>query len=304
VRLSIGMPVYNGENYVAEAIKSIVDQTYGDFRLVISDNGSTDATYDICRELAVCDNRIEVVRHEQNRGAAWNYEQVRALASGTELFKWAAHDDVLAPTFLARCIEALDANPSAALAFAGVAAIDANGAVSRIKHRLVHPMASTPHKRFRQVVMSFANCDAVFGVMRSAVLPHTRGHGDYCSADRVFLAEVAIQGPFVEVPEVLFFNRDHPSRSTKITGGDFRKLTAWFNPARPEQFMPYWRLWREYAEAARRAPVDEIERRRLYAELLWFLPKHAGKLVGDVGFAARRVLRPWSAPSGVAAPVP
>jgi len=303
MRLSIGMPVYNGENYLAEAIKSVLDQTYGDFTLYISDNGSTDSTPQICRELADSDSRIVFERHDENRGAAWNYERVRELGAGTELFKWAAHDDVLAPTFLERCIGALDANPDAALAFAGVAAIDSHGTVTRIKHRLVHPMAPTPHKRFRQVVMSDANCDAVFGVMRWSALRHTRGHGDYCAADRVFLAELAIMGPFVEVPEVLFLNRDHPARSTKVTGGDFRRLTAWFNPDRPEQFAPYWRLWREYAEAARRAPVSERERRLLYRELAWYLPRNARRLVGDLGFAATRVLRPWRAPSGEAAPV-
>lgn len=302
-RLRIGVPVYNGENFLADALRSIQAQTYAEIEIVISDNASTDATPDICADFARDDDRIRYVRHDENRGAGWNFEHVRALASGSELYKWAAHDDVLAPTFLECCVQALDERPDASLAFSGIAAIDDRGEVTRLKHRQLHASASTPHARFKQIVMSDANTEAVFGVIRTSALERSRGQGDYIGSDRVLLAELAIVGPFLEVPEVLLFNREHPARSVQVTGGDFRQLTAWFAPDKPEQFLPYWRVWREYGAAARLADLTAEERRRCLQSLPWYVVRNGGKLAGDVAFAARRVRRPWKRRSGSVAPV-
>ena len=297
-RVTVAIPVYNGENFIERAIESILAQTYRDFELVISDNGSTDRTPEICRRFATQDARIRYFRYDVNRGAGWNYENARALARGTDYFKWAAHDDVIAPTFLERCVDALDTDPGAVVAFSGVAAIDAAGEITRLKKWQVESLGPRPSERFRGVVRTAADTEAVFGLMRVDALRHTRGQGDYVASDRVLLAELAVQGTFHEVPAVLFFNRDHPSRSVRITDGNFRMLTSWFAPGKPEQFMPNWRLWREYAHAARHAPVSLRERVRCFAFLPSFLRGHRKLLAGDLRFLAFRVFRPWRRASG------
>lgn len=106
-RVAIGMPVFNGEKTVASAIESIVQQTYGDFRLIISDNASTDATPVICQAMAARDSRIAYVRQESNIGAEANFDYVLQAAE-CEYFMWAAADDVRSPDFLALCIDFLD----------------------------------------------------------------------------------------------------------------------------------------------------------------------------------------------------
>src|SRR5213083_553738 len=106
-KISIGLPVYNGEKYLAVALKSILSQDYEDFELIISDNASQDRTADICRELSGGDKRVRYSRVEVNRGAAPNYQRVFQLANG-KYFKWAAHDDVCLPGFLKGCVEAID----------------------------------------------------------------------------------------------------------------------------------------------------------------------------------------------------
>src|SRR5438270_1690210 len=103
-KVAIGMPVWNGEAFLSEAIESILAQTYGDFELVISDNASTDATAEICRSYAQRDARIRYIRQEKNIGANSNYNGVFRRSSG-EYFKWAAHDDVLAPEFIYECVK-------------------------------------------------------------------------------------------------------------------------------------------------------------------------------------------------------
>src|SRR5215469_6919606 len=106
-KVSIGMPVYNGANYLRSSVPSLLAQDYEDFELLISDNASTDETESICRELAESDGRIRYFRNERNVGAAQNYNKVFRLASGT-FFKWAAHDDECHPTMLRRCVEVLE----------------------------------------------------------------------------------------------------------------------------------------------------------------------------------------------------
>jgi cellulose synthase/poly-beta-1,6-N-acetylglucosamine synthase-like glycosyltransferase len=67
-RVSIGMPVYNADQFVDEALKSLVTQSFEDFELTICDNASTDNTQDICRAYGARDGRIRYLRNETNIG--------------------------------------------------------------------------------------------------------------------------------------------------------------------------------------------------------------------------------------------
>ena len=106
-RVSIGMPVYNGERYLRSAIESILAQTFQDFELIISDNASTDNSLSICQEFADQDKRIRIIEQSKNIGAMANFNFVAKEARG-EYFKWAAADDLCAPQFIEKCIEVLD----------------------------------------------------------------------------------------------------------------------------------------------------------------------------------------------------
>ena len=112
-RLSIGMPVFNGEKYIRCALDSILSQTYKDFELVISDNASTDKTESICLKYKEQDNRIRYYRNKKNIGAPSNYNRVFLLSSAN-YFKWAAHDDMIAPEYIEKCMEILENDSSGA----------------------------------------------------------------------------------------------------------------------------------------------------------------------------------------------
>ena len=109
-RLTIGLPVYNGEEFLAESLDALLGQSYEDYELVITDNASTDGTADLCRRYLAKDSRISYHRLPRNIGAAGNHNHVFTLARG-ELFKWASHDDLYGRTLLERCVEALDERP-------------------------------------------------------------------------------------------------------------------------------------------------------------------------------------------------
>lgn len=105
-RVSVGMPIYNGERFLKAAIESILAQTLTDFELIISDNGSTDQTQEICQAYATKDQRIRYYRSAQNFGASWNHNRVFELST-SEYFKWAACDDICKPEYLEQCVEIL-----------------------------------------------------------------------------------------------------------------------------------------------------------------------------------------------------
>jgi glycosyltransferase involved in cell wall biosynthesis len=157
-KVSIGLPVWNGEKYLRLALNSILQQDYTDFELIISDNASTDGTPEICKTYAANDSRIRYFRNESNIGAGPNYRKVFELSRG-ELFKWCAHDDVCHSGFLRRCVETFaGAPPSVVLVYPRCELIDELGKVVGQAIDRVETRARRPHRRLGTVIrrMSYA----------------------------------------------------------------------------------------------------------------------------------------------------
>ena len=165
-QITIGVPVFNGERYLEEALRSVLAQTGVDLEVIISDNASTDRTPELCHAFAASDRRIRYLRSESNLGAAANYNRLVELARG-EFFKWAAHDDVLEPTFIRECVTALERDERAVLSFPHAVVIDEEGAVvgPEIMDAVV-VRADTAHERLREYLASSwenPRCTAVLG---------------------------------------------------------------------------------------------------------------------------------------------
>ena len=126
--VTIGLPVYNGQDHVRAAVESILAQTYTDLELLVCDNASTDATGDIIAELAAQDARIRYHRNPKNIGLIGNFNLAYRL-SRSPYFKWAAVDDLCAPTLLEKCVAVLDADPGVVLCHSRTDIIGANGSV-------------------------------------------------------------------------------------------------------------------------------------------------------------------------------
>jgi glycosyltransferase involved in cell wall biosynthesis len=240
-RVSLALPVYNGEKFVADAIRSILDQEYSDFELIITDNASTDATEAICRQFATSDDRIKYFRNERNLGAGPNFNLGFKLSSG-DYFKWCACDDCLSPNFVASCVTALDLNQSAVLAYGTTQIIDENGRRLPVTDPVLTAMDEAgPVDRFRRVIGEVGTCYEVFGVFRSAVLRQTTLHRPYYGSDRALLAEMALLGSFLHVPEIVFYSREHAGRSINIA--DKKARIAWHNTqVKTRHSLEHWRL--------------------------------------------------------------
>ena len=266
--LTIGVPVYNGERFLHAALDSILGQTFSDFVLVVSDNASTDATAEIVEEYVARDDRVVLLRSDTNRGAAWNYNRVFAECR-TPYFKWAAGDDLLAPTYLERLLEVLDAAPpSVVLAYPEAQLIDEeDNVLGAFVDKLAARPGAASYARLFKVVNNAALGNVIFSVVRSDALRRTRLHGNYPSADYVLLAELALVGEFRVVHEPLFLRRVHEQMSTRANP-TAESLTRWFDTRRPTVTRPKLQLFREYLAAIGHAPLSR--RARALSYLVFF----------------------------------
>lgn len=258
-RVSVGLPVFNGERFFEETLDSLLTQTFEDFELIISDNASTDRTQEICQAYAARDRRIRYYRNGQNRGATWNFNHVFELSTG-EYFRWAAHDDLCAPELLERCVELLDTDISAVLSYCKTRLIDEHGKMVRNLVVNSNVRSSKPYKRFLSSVFSPPQIQ-VFGLIRSKILEKTRLIGNYSSSDRTLAAELALLGRFCEIPEYLFFYRRHTGQSTGSEYPTRHARESWYDPTRTGKItFPHWRLLREHLISIRRVPLNCFDR--------------------------------------------
>jgi glycosyltransferase involved in cell wall biosynthesis len=286
-RLTIGLPVYDGEAFLADALDSLLGQTFSDFRLLISDNASTDGTEDICRAFARRDSRVLYERAERNRGVAWNFNHV-ARRADTEYFKWATHDDRCAPTFVERCIEVLDRDPRVVLCYTKSHIIDAQGRVIAEYRNRIDATGPTPYERFRDVLRKLSLCHLQFGILRTGVLSDSGLHGAYPTSDRVLLAELALRGTFHEIDAPLFLRRDHPARPARASRSR-TDLAGFFAPGRSGGLLSLRsRRFIHHLGTIARAPIGLEQKVRCASWLVerrlrsWgVLPRPATSMAGD-----------------------
>lgn len=282
-KVSIGLPIYNGDDFLEETLDSILAQTFVDFEVIISDNGSTDQTEKICRDYMAKDKRIHYFRNQSNLGAARNYNITFELSSG-EYFKWAAHDDLCAPDFFEKCVQILDSQPNVVVCYPRTTLINESGDVQGHYADDLHLSSPEPHKRLQKFFATQGLCHPVFGLIRSSVLKNAALIGNYPMSDRVLLGELALYGEFCELSEYLFLRRIHPQISTHANV-TVNQIAAWFDPAKREKAVfPRWRRLVEYLKAIQKAPLSFSDRMQCYLQVVRFafIPTRWQGLVEDL----------------------
>lgn len=279
--VTVCLPVYNGETFIRQAIKSVLEQTFADLELVISDNASTDNTGEICRAAAGDDLRVRYSRAEVNRGLAWNHNRAFQLANGRYVM-WMGHDDLLDKEYIGACVAALAKDPQLVLCFSNGNHIDDNGKLIRRVVSANDGEPRRPSERFKNIVRLEHWCDAIFGLMRTDVLQQTQLHGGFADSDRVLLAEMGLRGRFAHVSQHLFSRRVH-SKATTWCAWDPRERSVLFDPANAgKMIFPFLLKASGFFRAVQRARLPRSERSRCYRHLLRWLWRYRGDLGKDM----------------------
>lgn len=296
--VSVGLPTYNGARFLPEAIESLLAQELADLELVISDNGSTDRTEEIGRAAAARDRRVRYERVAENRGAAWNYNRVLALARG-RYFKWAADDDVCAPQFLRACVDELERSPAAVVAFPQTTIIDEAGrATGHLDDADLDLREADPVDRLVRLLRHRVEWHPVFGVIRTESLRRTRGISRLSISDAALLAELAILGEFHQVAGRMFLRRYHDARSI-VANPTFEEYASWYDPNRRRRaVMPNAELVIGLLQRVAEAPLPARDKLRGSGAVLrlWAVP-HWRHIGGEAKMAVRGSLRRRPAPA-------
>jgi glycosyltransferase involved in cell wall biosynthesis len=263
-RVTVGLPVYNGAQFIEEALDSLLVQTFTDFELIISDNASTDQTAQICRSYAARDKRIRYIRQTHNIGAGNNFNFIVKHVSG-EYFKWAAHDDIYDPEFLSKCVSLLDeAPPSVVLCVPRIKLIDEQSHVTNhhgfaSKCFLTHNTKAVCELRFPEVLRVLAKGGVtriIWGLMRTEILKKTRLFIPYHSGDVLLAAELSLLGTFWQTADYLLSMRIHPKRPAR----SLKDENTWWGTCETAR-MPIWvKLLGGFISAINRSELSYLEK--------------------------------------------
>lgn len=264
--VAIGMPVYNSEQWLRASLSSWLEQTFTGFKLVISDNASTDSSFQICSEFAARDSRIELHRNPRNIGICGNFRRVFQLSGPSEYFIWASSHDHFAPTMLERCVTTLEQRPDAVVCCGHTKLFE-----FEIDHAFPYEEkggvdSDSPFERFRSVVEGIRINNFVHGVIRSSVLRETPLIGDYFSSDNVLVAQLALAGKIIQLPETLYYRRWEASASTSKMS-ELERRKHWDPDNRGMSRYTHWKINRGFLRAVLGAdiPFDEKKQALLFA---------------------------------------
>ncbi len=272
-KLTIGLPVFNGQRYLETALDSLLAQSYSDYELVIVDNASVDATEEICRSYAARDNRIRYHRNPENRGPAYSFYRSLELASA-RFYKYAADDDLYEPRFIEQCMAVVESDPSVVCCYTLAELIDEAGAHLGNLDAEIHTDSSDVSVRLWEVIDVDHLCIQLYGVVRTDVFRALRRYEGYYGWDRNLLAELAIAGRIVALPDYFFHHRLH----AKSTGAmlhfarpleELRQVDPSVNwslqLSKPQR--PAATRFKNYFTAVARAPLSGADRARCFAKL-------------------------------------
>jgi|WetSurMetagenome_2_1015567.scaffolds.fasta_scaffold28519_3 glycosyltransferase involved in cell wall biosynthesis len=217
--ISIGMPVYNEAKFIQQTLNSVLSQIYMNFELIISDNASTDNTFEICQAYAARDKRITVLKQPSNLGSGINFIKVLEKAKG-RYFSFVSGHDLWHPNFLHRCIEILSQNSSIVLCFPQAVSIDKENRTLGIwSASQMDTMGLDPISRLH---ITLWTAEYMFPFCGVYCLPtfkklYSSQNTKVVTPDNLLIAELSLHGFFYYIKEPLLYlrqNRDNEQDTT------------------------------------------------------------------------------------------
>jgi glycosyltransferase involved in cell wall biosynthesis len=267
--VSVGLPVYNGGQLLPQAIESILSQDLEDLELIISDNGSSDQTEEICRHYQRRDRRVRYYRSDENLGSLTNFLNVLGLST-SPFFMWASHDDLREKTFMRACFPPLDRDPSVALVYPRTKVFDINSHFLGIAQDRLLTDQESAQERFKHLIWEIGMCNVFYGIYRSSMLKKISSWGQSLFYDNLALAEIALSGKIVQIDEPLFIRR--LTRNYNYYSPDDRNVqlmsegeSKWL---REGISFPHCRLAYAHLELLNQSSLDDSEKETLMKEVL------------------------------------
>jgi glycosyltransferase involved in cell wall biosynthesis len=221
--VTLGVPVYNGERFLRQCIDSLLGQTFRDFRLVISDNASTDRTREIAESYVAADPRVAYRRHATNIGMYGNFDSLLRSAE-TKYVKLANADDYWSPDMLGDAVHQLESDPSIVLCYPLMTKVDAEGKSTEKYGYRLHLIEDDPATRFRRVLTEIGLVNQLMGVIRSEAVRSLLPLLEHTLADRILVAELSLYGKIFQLDKYQYFRRLHEKSSSFNRGSETHQI--------------------------------------------------------------------------------
>lgn len=196
--VNIGVPVYNGQDKIEKALYSILNQTYTNIQVLISDNASTDNTRELCERICAEDERVSYVRQPANFGLTANFNAVFDLAQG-DYFMWLGHDDWLSERCVEECVETLENNPDVTIA-CGETVYYRDG-IESFRGVVVQLPQESPQERVAGYYSLVSENGTFYGLMRREQLVHVKMI-DVMGGDWLLISAMAFLGKVVTLQSI------------------------------------------------------------------------------------------------------
>lgn len=238
--VNIGMPIYNEEEYLEDALQSLLAQDYENFEIIISDNASTDATPAICEKWQKKDSRIHYYRNESNIGGSKNFNRAFELTKG-EYFMWAAGHDLWQPNFISACIETMLTDARISLCYPLLQWVDVDGNLQEVEDVTIETRGYGAIKRYLRAIWRLPQ-NAIYGVIRRSALEETRLALQAVGPDQILLVELSQLGDFAQVRQPLFLRRRIRPGETLKQARKRRSIDLWEENKSPGEKLLHWRF--------------------------------------------------------------
>jgi glycosyltransferase involved in cell wall biosynthesis len=255
LKLSIGIPVFNGEKFLRQCLDSLLTQTFANFELIISDNASDDSTSDICNEYSKKFKNFRYFKHKKNMGIKWNFNFVLEQAK-CNYFIWVAVDDILLPNFLKKNLEILESQQNLVGCVSKIKPYDLNDLKisdtdeffknvtkqlrTRFRKRGTYSIKGTYDEKVR-FYLKKSTCQIIYGIFKTNVIRKSIIIEEFEGSDWCINLNILKQGDFHVIDEVLMleFEGGLGSRGTfrKSVSSEHQKILGIFFP-----WMPFT-LW-------------------------------------------------------------
>lgn len=263
--VSIGLPVYNGEDSIVRVINALLSQTYQNFEIVVSDNGSSDNTLELAKRFESKDSRIRVLHNDLNQGSIWNFNNVFQYSSG-KYFMWAPHDDHHEETFISRCVEAMEKDGFAALCAPRMQMTEAGS------DRVLWTSSMDSFKgkrslisRYRETLWNFPAV-SIYGLYRRELLAKTDLFPRVIGGDILFIQNLSLYGHFIGIPEILFTR--HGREKWNSVNQDFK--TFFGRSKKPIWYSPFFAVLAFQVKQLSSVNLSALERTKLLTILFNF----------------------------------
>jgi carbonic anhydrase/acetyltransferase-like protein (isoleucine patch superfamily)/MoaA/NifB/PqqE/SkfB family radical SAM enzyme/tetratricopeptide (TPR) repeat protein len=263
--VTIGVPLYNEERFIAQTLDSLLGQDYQNWEMVISDDASSDRSGEICQEYARKDPRIRYLRNRNNLGCVRNCNRLAELANG-DYFLWGFQHDLYESTYLSRCVGVMHRQPELALCYSRTALIDEDGKPLGLAPDVVETQGLSSAAAFQKLLREMVSGNMIFGLFRTDLLAQTSLFRNCLGHDLVLAGELSLKGGIAQIQEPLFHRRQNRSQESPQAAHE-----RWIRMLRadgPAAVAPYLFMIGEYLKVIRGSTLPTLEQEQLVLEVI------------------------------------